>query len=393
MHIVHLIGTLDRGGAELFLVRLCLGLARLEPGWRQEVWTLAQRGSLADDLEARGVTVRAFGLRKSPAAPVRAAHLVAALGRSRAAVLHTWMYHADAVGVAARACGSRIPQVWTLRQSNLSAEMNRPATRALIRLCAWASTRVPAAIVAGSQAALEAHRACGYGARHMPVIRNGVETARFHPDAARRAAIRDAWGVSSGTRVIGYLARMAPVKGHADLLDAATSLARRVPHLDWRLALVGAGATAAHPAIARAIGRSGLGARLLLPGEHPAPEAVLPGFDIAVSSSLGEGFPNGVAEAMACGVPVVATRVGDSAELVGDTGWLVPPGDAEALADALQGALELPGETLAAAGQAARQRVETAFHERDAVAAYAALYRAVAAGTARDGVSSGLSPL
>lgn len=382
VHIVHLIGTLDRGGAELFLLRLCRGLARLEPGWRQEVWALSARGSLAADLEAAGVMVRPFGLRKTPGAALAGARLVGALVRSRASVLHTWMYHADAAGVIARAAGAKTPQIWTLRQSNLSAEMNRPETRALMRLCAWASSRVPVSIVAGSQAALDAHRAWGYAGCDMPVIHNGVDTERFRPDQARRDATRQAWGVAPSTRVVGYLARTAPVKGHAVLLEAAAAVARQAPALDWRLALVGAGATVDHPVIARALAEHGdlLGRRLLLPGEQPLPELVLPGFDLAVSSSLGEGFPNGVAEAMACGAPIVATTAGDTALLAGDTGWLVPPGDAPALAHALHDALALTPEALAAAGRAARARVEVSFPEHAAVAAYAALYRAVAAG-------------
>jgi glycosyltransferase involved in cell wall biosynthesis len=379
VHIVHLIGTLERGGAELFLRRLCRGLAQLEPSWTQAVWVLGARGSLADDFDAAGVAVRPFGLTKSPAAACTILRLVAALRASRASVLQTWMYHADAVGIAAHLLGVRIPQVWSLRQSNLAADVNRADTRAVIKACALASSRVPAVVVAGSAAALEAHRAIGYRAAHFPVIHNGVDTGRFRPDQPRRSAVRRAWGLADDTLVFGYLARFSPVKGHDVLLDAAARFGATQPTLDWRLVLVGEGASLDDPAFAAGIARRGLKHRVLAPGAAAAPETVLPGFDIAVSSSLGEGFPNGVAEAMAAGLPIVATDVGDTRQLVGDTGWIVAPGDAAAVAEAMREAAGAGTSGLGARGEAARYRVEHHFREIDAVRAYAALYRTLRA--------------
>ncbi len=377
MHIVHLIGTLERGGAELFLLRLCRGLSRLEPSWTQAVWVLGARGSLADDFVAAGIPVRAFGLTKSPLAAWTIGRLVGALASSRASVLQTWMYHADAVGIAARLAGVRIPQVWTLRQSNLAPDVNRIDTRAIIKACALASSRVPAVVVAGSAAALDAHRAIGYRAARTPIIHNGVDTDRFRPDAGHRAATRRAWGVTGDTRVFGYLARVSPVKGHDVLLDAAARLATTQPALDWRLVLVGQGASLDDPAFAADVARRGLAGRVLTPGPASAPETVLPAFDIAVSSSRGEGFPNGVAEAMACGLAVVATDVGDTRLLVGDSGSIVAPGDVAGLAEAMREAASAGTAVLRARGEAALARVQQHFREIDAVRAYAGLYRSL----------------
>ena len=375
MHIVHLIGTLERGGAELFLLRLCRGLSQLEPSWTQAVWVLGARGSLADDFEAAGILVRPFGLTKSPAAAWTISRLIAALASSRASVLQTWMYHADAIGIAARTVGVHIPQVWTLRQSNLAADVNRGATRALIKACALASSRVPTVIVAGSEAALSAHRAIGYHAARTPVIRNGVDTDRFRPDPGRRVATRRAWGVRDTTRLFGYLARVSAVKGHDVLLDAAARLAAAEPALDWRLVLVGHGASLDDPVFAAGVARRGLAGRVLTPGPATEPETILPAFDVAVSSSLGEGFPNGVAEAMACGLAVVATDVGDTRHLVDDAGWIVAAADVDALFEAMREAACASEDVLRARGLAAQARVERQFREHDAVRAYAALYR------------------
>lgn len=385
MHIVHLIGTLEPGGAELFLLRLCRGLAQLEPTWTQTVWVLGEHGRLAPEFTAAGVRVRAFGLRKSITAPWTLGRMVAALAASRASVLQTWMYHADAVGISAHLLGLRTPQVWTLRQSNLAADVNGRVTRAIIRLCAWASSRVPAAIVAGSAAALDAHRAIGYRAARMPIVHNGVDSQRFRPDPERRADLRRRWGVTDHTILFGYLARLSPVKGHDVLLDAAALLARRVPALDWRVVLVGHGASLDNDVFAAGVARRGLTGRILTPGAQTQPEHVLPAFDAAVSSSLGEGFPNGLAEAMACGLACVATDVGDTRALVGTSGWLVPPRDPVALAEAMRLAMHGGVDQLHARGVDARTHVEHAFREIDAVRAYAALYRAVSAQAAPAG--------
>lgn len=379
MHIVHLIGSLERGGAELFLQRLCEQLAQREPRWTQSAWTIGARGELAAGFERAGIPVRAFAMRKSLSALTGSVGLVRALHASGASVLQTWMYHADAFGIAAYATGLRTPQVWSLRQSNLSAGVNRPETRALMRVCAAASSTVPAAIVAGSAAALDAHRARGYRAARMPVIRNGVDTERFRPSADLRAAARRAWGLDDRTLAIGYIARISPVKAHDVLLEAVAMLARAGDALPpWRLVLIGPGVSVDGGPLATRLAALGLGTRVVAPGPTDCPERVLPAFDIAVSSSLGEGFPNGLAEAMACGVAAVATDVGDTRVLVGDTGRLVPAASAPALADALAAALRESADERAARGRAARARIERQFQEADAVEAYAALYRSLA---------------
>lgn len=382
VHIVHLIGSLGRGGAELFLLRLARGIARVEPTWRQSVWTIGTRGAVADDVEASGFPVRAFEIGRSLDAPVRAWRLLRQLANADVSLLQTWMYHADAVGIAAHYRGLQVPQVWTLRQSNLAPAYNKRETLAVIRACAWASSRVPAAVVAGSHAALEAHRAIGYAARLAPVIHNGVDVDRFKPDPEARQRLRQHWGIADDTVVAGYLARVSPVKAQELLIAACGRLAGRRDLPPWRVVLVGEGATPDHPVIASALASSGAAGQVIAAGPFARPEEVLPAFDLAVSSSLGEGFPNAVAEGMACGLPVVATAVGDTRELVGDTGWLVPVETSEGLVDslaaALAEALHVPAGARLAAGQAARHRVTQEFSEAAAVARWVALYRQLA---------------
>ena len=373
MHLRHLIGSLDRGGAEHFLVRLVTGIARREPAWRQSVWTLSNNVPLAPDLQRAGVEVRSFGGSKSLKGIARLAEVPGAMAREPCSLLQCWMYHAEVMGVISRLRGARAPQVWTLRQSRLSNDANSRMTQLLMRISAWGSRHMPVAIVAGSQAALEAHRAIGYRAPLMPTIHNGVDLAHFAPDAEARARRRAQWGLDADTIAIGCLARITPVKAHKDLLAAAARLIETPGLPPWRLVLVGSG-TAEEP-LAAMIRDFGLAPYVIGAGVDTDPAAALAGFDIAVSSSIGEGFPNAVAEGMATGIPTVATDVGDTRLLLGDSPYLVAPEQPEQLAGSIAALLRLPVGERRAIGETLRRRVEQSFNIESAIDAYAMLYR------------------
>jgi len=377
MHIRHLIGSLDRGGAEHFLVRLVVGIAEREPTWHQSVWTLTNNVPLAPDLERAAIEVRTFDGGKSPQGIARLAALPRTMASEPCSLLQCWMYHAEVLGVLSRLRGARAPQIWTLRQSRLSSDANSHMTRLLMRVGAWGSRHVPAAIVAGSQAALEAHRAIGYRAPLMPTIHNGVDVTHFAPNAESRARRRGTWGLDADTIAIGYLARVSAVKAHGDLLAAAARLIDTPGLPRWRLVLVGSGTARGNEPLASMIRKAGLEAQVICAGVDADPAAALAGFDIAVSSSLGEGFPNAVAEGMATGIPTVATDVGDTRVLLGDSRYLVPPAQPERLATAIMPLLRLSASDRHALGDSLRRRVEQRFDIAAAIDAYVALYRQI----------------
>jgi sugar transferase (PEP-CTERM/EpsH1 system associated) len=168
-------------------------------------------------------------------------------------------------------------------------------------------------------------------------ICNGVDIARFVPRGEARRAPGPEGFWNSGSFVVGTVGRLQPVKDQAALLAAAARLLELRPELDSRLrvVLVGAGPMESElRARARALG---LGARTWFAGAVTDVPALLSSFDVFVLTSLMEGISNTLLEAMACGLPVVATAVGGNVELVrdGDTGLLVSPGDVEALAQKL----------------------------------------------------------
>ena len=379
MHVRHLIGSLENGGAERFLVRLVAGIQEREPTWRQSVWTLTSRAALAPDVQRTGSATRTFAGGKSIQGLVTLASLPAAMTRESCSLVQCWMYHAEVMGMLSRLRGMRAPQIWTLRQSRLSGDVNNLTTRLLMRVSAWGSRHVPAAIVAGSHSALAAHRAIGYRAPLMLTIHNGVDATRFSPDSDARASRRAVWRLDPDVVAIGYLARVAPVKAHDDLLSAVASLVEMPGLPPWRLVLVGAGTAHGDEPLTTMIRDAGLEGHVVCAGPEQNPAAALAGFDIAVSSSRGEGFPNAVAEGLATGLPTVATDVGDTRSLLGDSPYLVPPARPAALATAIAALLRLRPDERRALGYSLRSRMQREFRVEDAIDAYVTLYRRIAA--------------
>jgi glycosyltransferase involved in cell wall biosynthesis len=143
--------------------------------------------------------------------------------------------------------------------------------------------------------------------------------------------MRRAWGVAENAFVIGCVARLDPMKDHANLINAAASFARDNP--DARFLCVGTGRTDYRAALAATASSLGLSHRMIWTGELGDVRAAYNAFDVAtLPSAFGEGFPNVIGEAMACGTPVVATDVGDARAIVGAYGEVVPPGEPELLA-------------------------------------------------------------
>lgn len=202
-------------------------------------------------------------------------------------------------------------------------------------------------------------------------IKNGVDTEKF---ALGGAPAADApWG--AGAIVVGTVARVQDVKNHRALVDAFARLRTRLPELAPRLKLAIVGDGPLLPAVREQVAVLGLQDAVWLPGARADIAAVLHTFSVFALPSLAEGTPVSMLEAMACGLPVVASRVGGIPEVVdeGVQGLLVPVGDVDALATALA-RYAGDADLRAAHGRAARVRVEERFSLRAMVAAYGSLY-------------------
>lgn len=210
---------------------------------------------------------------------------------------------------------------------------------------------------------------------HIP---NGIDVARFGMGSERRAPRRLTGDLAApGTVLIGNVARLDKVKDHAGLIAAFGLLRERAGGHGHDCRLVIAGDGPQREALQRQIEQLGLGEAVHLLGNRDDVPALLAECDLFVLSSMAEGMPLTLLEAMAAGLPVVTTRVGDTASVVDDgrTGMLVPPADPLALADAL-GAYVADAALRRQHGEAGRTRAVAQFGLGTMVSAYEALYDA-----------------
>jgi glycosyltransferase involved in cell wall biosynthesis len=172
------------------------------------------------------------------------------------------------------------------------------------------------------------------------------------------------------------VARFDPQKDVSNFLEALAALSSAGTR--FACLMVGTGMTTDNVALGLSIKARGLEDHIRLVGRRSDIPAIMNALDLLVlPSAYGEAFPNVVAEAMACGTPVTATDVGDSASIIGNTGWVVPPRDSGALADAIAKALGELGDSNACARRqaACRERIVTNFTQDRMVAKYNAIWR------------------
>lgn len=367
-------------------IRVCQLITELAPaGAEQCVYDLATRlgeafaphvialrgGAVADRLRSAGVAVDVLGLcHKADVASL--AKLPGLLRRACPDVLHTHLFHADLAGrVAMCAAGVGCATVHTLHVAELRA---LPWRRAWLRASLGGLDRV----VAVSEAvAAFYHRRAGVGRAKLAVIHNGVDARRFRwsSDACRHW--RDRLGLTPADRVCLFVGRLDCQKGVDVLLDAFAAVVKR---FDQALLLL-AGDGPERPAYERQIERLGLAGRVRLLGHVDDVAGLLSAGEMLVMPSRWEGFGLAAAEAAGCELPVIASNVPGLAEVVrhGQTGLLVPPGDADALAGAME---RLLGDATSAAimGALGRKRVLANFRIDRFVAAHANLYRCLARG-------------
>ncbi|NMG28306.1 TIGR03087 family PEP-CTERM/XrtA system glycosyltransferase [Aromatoleum evansii] len=224
----------------------------------------------------------------------------------------------------------------------------------------------------------------GVSAAHMTRICNGVDTQRFRPGARGREVLDGSPFEGDELCVIGTVGRLEPIKDPLNLLRAFVHLLRRAPELAGRLRLMFVGDGSLRAELEAEVARAGVGACVWLVGERRDVPEALRAMDVFVLPSRAEGISNTILEAMACGLPVIATRVGGNAELVldGETGILVPASDSDALADALARYVG-DGGMLRRHGEAGRQRAVEEFSIDGMVARYAQLYESLLSAAGR----------
>lgn len=372
LRVLVFIRCLDIGGAERQLVETVKHLdhdayactvASLYPGGPFRAELEGMRGVAVTDLGKRGRWDWVPALRRASALVAQAqpdvivgafdvaTHLSAVLGRLR-----------------------RVPTVWMVGNAFMDFSLYDWLPGVLDRLARGLSSW-PDVVVFNSEAGARHHLSRGFAPRAHMVVPNPFDTVRFVPDATARAAVRAEWGLAPDTPLVGIVARLDPIKDHATFLEACAIVGHERP--DARFVIVGDGDPAHVTPVRERSAALALDQRIVWAGARRDMPAVYNALDVDVLCSIGEGLPNVIGEAMACGVPCIVTDVGDCALVVGDTGLVVPPRSPRALADAMLASLRWSPDERCARGARARARIVEHYEARVCAARFgAALDRA-----------------
>ncbi len=371
LRIVHIITGLSTGGAEVMLHKL---ISTLPPEqFDNRVISLTDAGPLAAPIRACGIPVMALGMRRGLPDPIRLLKLAWVLKKMRPDIVQTWMYHADLIGgLAAKLAGVPVI-VWNIRHSNLDKNLNKLGTRLVAKACARLSRSIPQTIICNSQRAMKVHQQTGYDSSRFQYIGNGFDVNQFQPDGGAKARFCKQLGLKPEYSLVGLIARYDPLKDHQTFIRAARRMLQNQP--DIRFILAGTNIDTNNLELRNKIAQTGHPEHFCLLGERKDTPFILAALDILCLSSAGESFPNVIGEAMACGVPCVATDVGDSALIVGNTGKIVPPANPFALSAVALELLALSPDARKQRGLQARQRIIEHFSLPVIAGQYQSLYQ------------------
>ena len=359
LKVLFISSGLDAGGAEGMLLRVMehLDRERLAP----VVISLTGIGEIGEKIRELGIQVHDLGISRSGLQiPVlsffKLRRMIKVINPD---VVQTWQYHADLLGgLAARLAGIKTVS-WGIRNGELPPEHSKFSTQMVRIICSWLSYQLPKKILFNSREAQAVHANVGYDERKFEVIPNGFDLHDNTPNLETRATVRRELDLSEDTLLVGFFARIDPVKNHEGFLEAAALIHADLPEVHYVMA--GRNVDQSNQDILRMIENYKLSKCVHLLGHRNDIEKLMTGIDVHVSASHTEAFPNVIGEAMASGTPSVATDVGDSAWIIGETGKVVSRGNMQALAEGVTDLLMMPLENRQALGRKARARIKEEF--------------------------------
>lgn len=353
MNIAYLITGLGSGGAEGMLVRVLRELSRRD-GVSVAVYVLRPVDFHKAEIEALGIPVIFLNIGFNLQCIPNLFRFFLFLNHTKP-ILHTWLYHADLIGgFLGRLAGVKTI-IWSIRQSNISIGFNKFSLYLVIRICGFLARTVPTHIISCSEAGTASHLKVGYPSARIELIPNGFEVNRF----TRCFEMRLVNSPKGPRPIICHVGRRDPQKNQSGFVEVATQL--RGLGVDCEYWMIGAGVDGSYAELIEQIEEVGMRNSIRLLGERRDLYSLLSDVACLVSTSYGEGFPNVIAEALLCGVPVVGTDVGESATLIGETGTVVKTGDYSGLAQGIVEILTLSHDDRLHLGREGHDRVSSQF--------------------------------
>ena len=330
MKIAHIITGLGSGGAENTLYKIC----KYDSYNDHLVISLKSGGKYFFLLKKLGVKVYCLDLKIYSI--LKLIYLIKLLRFLKPDIVQTWLIHGDLIGgIAARIAGLK-NIIWNIRYSNFEFGKAKLSTILIIKILSKLSYLVPKLIIVVSKSAKKTCKELGYDIKKLYLIPNGYDLSILKP--IKNQKLRLKYNINKRIPLIGKVARYDIKKDHSNLLAALHLINKK--DIKFLCILVGTNIDKNNLSLVNQIKKFKLSNCVKLLGQKNDMTEIMSEIDLLVqSSSYGEGFPNVVAEAMACGTSCVVTNVGDAAFIVGNTGWVVPPKNSKKLALAIEKAL------------------------------------------------------
>jgi len=331
IRLCFLIRQLNGGGAERQLLTLLKGMDKT----KCNIFALSfyEGGSFSEEIKKiPGITY--IPLKKQGRWDIFGFlfHLIRELRQIRPDLLHAYLDAPNCLSIFLKPFVPKTRMVWGVRASNMDLSRYDWLARYVYKLECFLS-RFADLIIVNSKAGYEYAVLQGFPEKNMITIPNGIDIEYFKPQKESALELRKQWGAEKDTILIGLVGRIDPMKDHATFLKAAEIVVKNEKNI--RFICIGDGPTTYKDEIVALGERLGLSRHLVWASFLKNMPLVYNALDIVCSSSITEGFPNVIGEAMACGVPCVVTDVGDSSWIVGSTGIVVPPNNPQALAEGL----------------------------------------------------------
>jgi glycosyltransferase involved in cell wall biosynthesis len=334
---------------------------------------LTGKGEVGSRISDLGIPLMALDMHRNITSLSTFLKLIQYLREIKPDLVHTWMYHADLIGgIAAKI--SKVPTiVWGVRSADFLHSKTRFLTRLTLLICAKLSSWLPNVVIYNSHKGVSYHKAMGYQEKYSVVISNGVDIDKFHPNNLARLKIRKDLGLSTQSVLIGIIGRYDLLKNHNGFIDAVTFFNRSAMNVHFLM--VGNGLDSSNTAITRKLKNNKIETYCHLLGHRQDIPEIMAALDLLSLTSTSEAFPNVLIEAMACGVPCVATDVGDATLILEGSGWIIPINDMRALANTWEAFLSMSNEQIKYYRLRARERIKKYYEINHVLRQYEDVYK------------------
>lgn len=335
--IIHLITGLDQGGAETMLYNLLVHMDKAR--FENTVISMKDEGVFGKKIKALGIPVYCLHMRAGKLSLRNISQYRNLIRAIHPDIVQAWMYHANFFSVLARFFLPKHQIFFNIRTTVDGLQKAQKSTYFIVKMNAWLS-RFADVVINNSRVSSAQHAKMGFSKDNNMYIGNGFDAARLHPSATIYTEFRAVRRYSCDTQIVAMFARYHPIKNHVRFLEMAKILNETYSN---KIVYVmgGIGVDRENAELVAAIEALGLTNHVLLLGNVDV-QHYLPAVNVVVLPSSREGFPNIIGEAMACGVPCVATDVGEIRNLLANKGYTVPVNDINALANSVIKLLSLP---------------------------------------------------